>query len=149
LPFYRLEDSLIGLAYHYWGTDVVKGNNQLLEEFHDPKQVIPLKMAPMVLFGTLITHLFGGSAGREGTAVQMGAAISDQFSHLFKLKTQDRQILIIIGISAGFASVFRHADSRGNFCSGSIDPEKVSLWCYFTQLICCPDSRLYLYCLEC
>jgi H+/Cl- antiporter ClcA len=82
-------------------------------------------MAPMVLFGTLITHLFGGSAGREGTAVQMGAAISDQFSHLFKLKTQDRQILIIIGISAGFASVFRHADSRGNFCSGSIDPEKV------------------------
>jgi H+/Cl- antiporter ClcA len=97
---------IIGLAYHYWGSDVVKGNNQLLEEFHNPQKVIPLKMAPMVLFGTLITHLFGGSAGREGTAVQMGAAISDQFSHIFKLKTQDRQILIIIGISAGFASVF-------------------------------------------
>jgi len=106
IAFLPLGGLLIGLAYHYWGTDVVKGNNQLLEEFHDPKQVIPLKMAPMVLFGTLITHLFGGSAGREGTAVQMGAAISDQFSHLFKLKTQDRQILIIIGISAGFASVF-------------------------------------------
>lgn len=97
---------LIGLSYHYWGKSVVRGNNQLLEEFHNPKQVIPIKMAPMVLFGTLITHLFGGSAGREGTAVQMGAAISDQFSQLFKLKTQDRQILIIIGISAGFASVF-------------------------------------------
>ena len=96
----------IGLAYHYWGDNVVKGNNQLLEEFHNPKQVIPLKMAPMVFFGTLITHLFGGSAGREGTAVQIGAAISDQFSHILKLKTQDRQILIIIGISAGFASVF-------------------------------------------
>ena len=106
IAFLPLGGLLIGLAYHYWGTDVVKGNNQLLEEFHDPKQVIPLKMAPMVLFGTLITHLFGGSAGREGTAVQMGAAISDQFSHLFKLKTQDRQILIIIGISAGFGSVF-------------------------------------------
>jgi len=97
---------IIGLAYHYWGSDVVKGNNQLVEEFHDPKQVIPLKMAPMVLFGTLITHLFGGSAGREGTAVQMGAAISDQFSPLFKLNPEDRQILIIMGISAGFASVF-------------------------------------------
>lgn len=97
---------IIGLAYHYWGADVVKGNNQLLEEFHNPKQVIPLKMAPMVLFGTLITHLFGGSAGREGTAVQMGAAISDQFSKIYKLEPKDRQILIIIGISAGFASVF-------------------------------------------
>ena len=106
IAFLPLGGLIISLAYHYWGTNVVKGNNQLLEEFHSPKQVIPLKMAPMVLFGTLITHLFGGSAGREGTAVQMGAAISDQFSHLFKLKTQDRQILIIIGISAGFASVF-------------------------------------------
>lgn len=106
ITFLPLGGLIIGLAYHYWGTDVVKGNNQLLEEFHNPKQVIPLKMAPMVLFGTLITHLFGGSAGREGTAVQMGAAISDQFSHLFRLNTQDRQILIIIGISAGFASVF-------------------------------------------
>lgn len=106
IAFLPLGGLTIGLAYHYWGSDVVKGNNQLLEEFHEPKQVIPLKMAPMVLFGTLITHLFGGSAGREGTAVQMGAAISDQFSHLFKLINQDRQILIIIGISAGFASVF-------------------------------------------
>ncbi|MDP3469348.1 MAG: voltage-gated chloride channel family protein [Daejeonella sp.] len=97
---------IIGLAYHYWGADVVKGNNQLLEEFHNTKQVIPLKMAPMILFGTLITHLFGGSAGREGTAVQMGAAISDQFSKIYKLEPKDRQILIIIGISAGFASVF-------------------------------------------
>lgn len=106
IAFLPLGGLVIGLAYHYWGTDVVKGNNQLLEEFHNPKQVIPLKMAPMVLLGTLITHLFGGSAGREGTAVQMGAAISDQFSHLFKLKAQDRQILIIVGISAGFASIF-------------------------------------------
>ncbi len=106
IAFLPIGGLIIGLAYHYWGTDVVKGNNQLLEEFHSPKQVIPLKMAPMVLFGTLITHLFGGSAGREGTAVQMGAAISDQFSRIFKLEQEDRQILIIIGISAGFASVF-------------------------------------------
>jgi len=59
-----------------------------------------------VLFGTLITHLFGGSAGREGTAVQMGGAIPDQFSNIFKVNKGDRQILLIIGISAGFASVF-------------------------------------------
>jgi H+/Cl- antiporter ClcA len=97
---------IIGLLYHYWGTDVVKGNNLLLEEYGNPSKTIPLKMAPLVLISTLITHLFGGSAGREGTAVQMGAAISDQFSKFFKLEAIDRKTLLIIGISAGFASVF-------------------------------------------
>jgi H+/Cl- antiporter ClcA len=110
----------IGLLYHYYGHDVVKGNNLLLEEYENPKKTIPLKMAPMVLVSTLITHLFGGSAGREGTAVQMGGAIADQFSRLSsrarhpersrgtrdKLDNSDRKTLIILGISAGFASVF-------------------------------------------
>jgi H+/Cl- antiporter ClcA len=96
----------IGLLYHYYGKDVVKGNNVLLEEYENPKETIPIKMAPMVLIGTLITHLFGGSAGREGTAVQMSGAIADQFKKLFKLNNSDRKTLIILGISAGFASVF-------------------------------------------
>lgn len=97
---------IIGFCYHYWGKDVVKGNNLLLEEYENPQKIIPLKMAPLVLIGTLITHFFGGSAGREGTAVQMGGAISDQFTKLFKLDNSDRKTLIILGISAGFASVF-------------------------------------------
>ncbi len=96
----------IGLAYHYWGKDVVKGNNQLIDEFHAPKAVVPLKMAPLVFLGTVITHLFGGSAGREGTAVQMGGSIADQFVKLFDLTPEDRKILLIVGVSAGFASVF-------------------------------------------
>lgn len=96
----------IGLLYHYFGENVVKGNNQLIEEFHSPKKIIPLRMAPLVLFGTIVTHLFGGSAGREGTAVQMGGAIADQFTHLFKLKENDRKILLVTGVSAGFAAVF-------------------------------------------
>ena len=97
---------LIGLCYHYFGTSVVKGNNLLLEEYENPQKTIPLKMAPLVLIGTLITHLFGGSAGREGTAVQMGGAIADQFTSIFKFDNSDRKRLIILGISAGFASVF-------------------------------------------
>lgn len=97
---------IVGAAYYFWGQEVVKGNNQLIEEFHSPSQIIPLKMAPLVLFGTLVTHLFGGSAGREGTAVQMGGAIADQFTKLFRLTNEERRIVIIIGISAGFASVF-------------------------------------------
>lgn len=103
LPFSGL---LVGLSYYYWGESIVKGNNLLLEEYENPQKVIPFKMAPLVLLGTLLTHLFGGSAGREGTAVQMGGAIADQFTKLFKLDNSERKILIILGISAGFASVF-------------------------------------------
>ncbi|BFM44328.1 voltage-gated chloride channel family protein [Flavobacterium sp. CFS9] len=103
LPFGGL---LVGFSYHYWGESVVKGNNLLLEEYESPQKIIPFKMAPLVLLGTLLTHLFGGSAGREGTAVQMGGAIADQFTKLFNLDNSERRILIILGISAGFASVF-------------------------------------------
>ena len=63
-------------------------------------------MAPLVLFGTLATHLFGGSAGREGTAIQIGGAIADRFTKVLKLSEIDRKIVLIAGISAGFASVF-------------------------------------------
>ncbi|WP_343328938.1 voltage-gated chloride channel family protein [Polaribacter staleyi] len=97
---------IIGLSYHYYGESVVKGNNLLLEEFHSPKKIIPFKMAPLVFLGTVLTHLFGGSAGREGTAVQVGGAIADQFTKIFKLSDADRKIVLITGISAGFASVF-------------------------------------------
>ncbi len=97
---------VIGLTYHYFGKSVVKGNNQILEEFHSPKKIIPLKMAPLVLLSTVVTHLFGGSAGREGTAIQMGGAIADQFTKIFKLNDIDRKILLVTGVSAGFASIF-------------------------------------------
>ncbi|MDC1105445.1 voltage-gated chloride channel family protein [Prolixibacteraceae bacterium] len=97
---------VIGLMYYYWGEGVVKGNNLLLEEFHSPKKIIQLRMAPLVFIGTVITHLFGGSAGREGTAVQMGGAIADQFTKWLKLDKRDRRILITCGVAAGFASVF-------------------------------------------
>jgi H+/Cl- antiporter ClcA len=103
LPFGGL---LIGLLYHYYGKEVVKGTNLILEEYEHSKKTIPLKMMPLVLFTTLITHLFGGSAGREGTAVQMGSSIADQFSVIFKLSKPERKTLLIIGISAGFASIF-------------------------------------------
>ena len=96
----------IGWLYHKFGTEVVKGNNQILEEHQNPQKIIPFKMAPLVLIGTLITHLFGGSAGREGTAVQMSAAISDQFSNRFKFLKTHRKTLLAMGIAAGFASVF-------------------------------------------
>ncbi|GAB3824096.1 chloride channel protein [Hymenobacter jeollabukensis] len=102
---------LVGLLYHYFGQSVARGNNQLIEEIHQPRDVVPLRMAPLVLLGTLLTHLVGGSAGREGTAVQMGGALADQLSRwlprgLRLHRPRERRLLLIAGISAGFASVF-------------------------------------------
>jgi len=97
---------VIGLLYHYYGKSVIKGNNLILEEYDAPQQPIAFRMAPLVLITTLLTHLFGGSAGREGTAVQMGAAIADSMKRFFGTATIDRKSLLIMGISAGFASVF-------------------------------------------
>ena len=108
----------IGYAYHYFGTAVQKGNNLILET-HQAEETtssssttststkpIPLLMAPLVFISTLLTHIGGGSAGREGTAVQMGGAIADQFTTLFKLSSAERKTILIMGVSAGFAAVF-------------------------------------------
>ena len=108
----------IGYAYHYFGTAVQKGNNLILEIHHAAEttsttsttststKTIPLLMAPLVFISTLLTHVGGGSAGREGTAVQMGGAIADQFTTLFKLNIAERKTILIMGVSAGFAAVF-------------------------------------------
>lgn len=103
LPFGGL---LVGGLYHSFGRSVEGGNNLLIDEFHEPRAVIPLRMAPLVLLGTVCTHLFGGSVGREGTAVQMGGSIADQFTHVFRMKPEQRRTLLMAGMSGGFGSVF-------------------------------------------
>lgn len=106
LYFLPLSGLLVGLLYHHRGKNVERGNNLVFDTIHNPKDVIPFKMTPLVLLGTIITHLFGGSAGREGTALQMAASIADQLHKPFGLDPADRSILLIAGLSAGFASVF-------------------------------------------
>jgi len=97
---------LVSFLYWKYGLNSAKGNNLLIEQAHGEKESIPFRMAPLVLFGTIVTHLFGGSAGREGTSVQMGGAFSEFIGKLFKLDEVDRKIIIICGISSGFGSVF-------------------------------------------
>lgn len=96
----------IGLLYHYYGKEVAAGNNLLIDTIINPQKTIPFYMAPFVYVGTMVTHLLGGSAGREGTALQMAGAIADQFSKPLKLSADERKTLIIAAIAAGFGSVF-------------------------------------------
>jgi len=97
---------VLGWVYHRLGTSIRGGNDLVIDRLHDGGAEIPLRMASMVLFGTLLTHLFGGSAGREGTAVQMGASLSDWVSHRLKLSAELRRDVLTAGVAAGFGSVF-------------------------------------------
>ena len=97
---------LVALSYFLWGKSVNKGNNLIVEEVQKPSAIISLLMAPLVLIGTIITHVFGGSAGREGTAIQMGGSIADQLNFVVKFSNEERKILLMCGMAAGFSSLF-------------------------------------------
>lgn len=96
----------IVVAYHHWGKQADAGYNLIVEQIHEPGGGVPRRMAPLVLAGTIVTHLFGGSAGREGTAVQMGGAIAQSFASALRLDRDDTRVLLMVGVAAGFGAVF-------------------------------------------
>ena len=97
---------VLGGVYERWGALVRGGNNLVIDTIHDDGPELPLRMGPMVLVGTVLTHLFGGSAGREGTAVQVGASLADALSHRLGLDRPLRRRLLAAGVAGGFGSVF-------------------------------------------
>lgn len=106
LYFLPLAGVAIGLLYHRFGRSVEGGNNFIVEQIHEPGGSVPLRMAPLIFLGTVATHLFGGSAGREGTAVQLGASLASAIGRLFRLDDGGMRILLMAGIAAGFGAVF-------------------------------------------
>ena len=106
----------IGWTYRWFGRRrggrAIRGTDLIIEEIHRPTATaIPLPMAPLVFFGTLVTHAFGGSAGREGTAVQMAASIGDRVASRLAPRSEaipghERRLLLMASLAAGFGSVF-------------------------------------------
>ncbi len=97
---------LVGWVYERFGRSIAGGANLIIDTIHDEGPCLPLRMAPMVLIGTVLTHLFGGSAGREGTAVQMGASLTDTALRYLKLSGALRRQALAAGVAGGFGSVF-------------------------------------------
>lgn len=96
----------IGWLYERYGESVRGGSALILDRLREGGETIPLRMAPMVLIGTVLTHLFGGSAGREGTAVQLGASLADALARALKVDALTRHQLLVAGVAGGFGSVF-------------------------------------------
>jgi H+/Cl- antiporter ClcA len=101
-----LAGAVSALIYHHWGRSAEAGTDLILEQIHQPGGGVPSRMAPLVLICTLMTHLFGGSAGREGTAVQMGGSLAGTWGRWLGLNGADMSILLMTGIAAGFGAVF-------------------------------------------
>jgi H+/Cl- antiporter ClcA len=97
---------LTAIVYRHIGGRAAGGANLILEEIHSPGGGVPLRMAPLVLGATLLTHLCGGSAGREGTAVQMGGALGGGVKRLLRLDPAHQAMLLSAGIAGGFGAVF-------------------------------------------
>ena len=102
--FLPLGGLVVGWLYHALGRDSIAGNNLLISEIHEPKKGIPRLFAPLIFVTTLLTHLVGGSAGREGTAAQMGGGLAALLGRLLRLR--DVRLLLMAGISGGFGAVF-------------------------------------------
>ena len=97
---------VVGLAYRHLGGDAVRGNDLIIDEIHEPNRWVPTRMAPLVYAGTVVTHLFGGSAGREGTAIQMSGSLTDVLARTLRLAPSERRLLLVAAIAGGFGAVF-------------------------------------------
>lgn len=101
-----LAGAALAWVYATFGGRSGQGNALLIDEIHEPTAWVPRRMAPFVLVGTWVTHLFGGSAGREGTALQMSGSLSDAIARLLRLGRDDRPILLMAALAGGFGAVF-------------------------------------------
>lgn len=81
------------------------GTNRVLEGIQS-NTYVPLRMAPLIVVSTILTHAFGGSAGREGAALQLGGSIGGTLGKWMKFDEYDRKIMIMCGMSAGFSALF-------------------------------------------
>lgn len=106
LPFLPLAGLGIVWLYRHFNETASKGMTLVMEAGQGKRESIPLALIPLVMAGTWITHLFGGSAGREGVAVQIGATLSHAFARRFHFPDNGR-IVLIAGMAAGFGGLFQ------------------------------------------
>lgn len=97
---------VVGFAYYRFAGRSIDGSNLVLDEIHAPSQWIPRRMAFFIYGATVVTQLFGGSAGREGTALQMSGSLTDWFSRLIRLDEDDRRTMLMAALAGGFGAMF-------------------------------------------
>lgn len=128
---------LIVFLYHLAKRDNDKGTNSVLLAVRS-KEPLPIVMAPLIFVSTLLTHLCGGSAGREGAALQLGGSIGNGLGKLFKMKSGDVHVMVMCGMSACFAALFGTPLAAAVF---SLEVVNVGIM-YYSALVPCVLSAL-------
>jgi H+/Cl- antiporter ClcA len=135
--FLPLAGVLIVSLYSLFQYKNDKGTNLVLSTIHAEAE-LPFKMAPLIFISTIITHLFGGSAGREGAALQLGGSIGNQLGRWFRLDEQDRRVVVMCGMSAAFSALFGTPIAAAIF---SMEVVSVGVM-YYAALVPCAFSSL-------
>ena len=128
--------AIVGL-YHLCKDDNDTGTNLVISAIHSGDKV-PFIMAPLIFVSTLITHLFGGSAGREGAALQMGGSIGSSIGRIFRFDEKDKHVMIMCGMSAAFSALFGTPMAAAIF---SMEMISVGVM-YYIALVPCVISSL-------
>lgn len=96
---------VIVFLYHIFKLEKIGGTNYVINSIRKDGKV-PFTMAPGILTGTVLTHLLGGSAGREGAALQLGGSLGSSLGRIFKLDDKDMHVIVLCGMSAVFTALF-------------------------------------------
>lgn len=105
LFFLPVSGLLIVWMYHSFHEERNRGTNMVIDAISSNERVTPAT-GPLIFFSTILTHLGGGSSGREGAALQLGGSIGNSFGEWFKLDERDKKIAIMCGMSAVFSALF-------------------------------------------
>ena len=128
---------LIIVFLYKLGKDSGQGTNLILQSIQSDAAV-PINLAPLIFIATVITHFFGGSAGREGAAVQIGGSIGNFFGKFFKMEEFDVKMLTMCCVSAAFSAVFGTPIAAAIF---SIEVISVGIM-YYSALVPCAIASL-------
>lgn len=135
--FMPLAGLVIVASYKVCGMDNDRGTNMILISVRSEEKP-PLFTAPLIFVSTVLTHLVGGSAGREGAAVQMGGGIGYQIGRLLRLDEKDQKIIIMCGMSAAFSALFGTPVTAAVFSMEVISVGAM----YYSALVPCVLSAL-------
>lgn len=132
---------LIVFLYRAGGIKHDKGTNLVIGSIRNPEYNVPFRMAPLIFITTVITHLFGGSAGREGAALQIGGSLGASIGKLIKMDDNDKHIMTLCGMSAVFAALFGTPVTAALF---SVEVISIGIL-YYSALVPCILSSTIAY----
>ena len=105
IPFLAIAGIITVYIYQHFAKEASKGMGLIFNIGHQSDEVIPTRLIPIITISTWLTHLFGGSAGREGVAVQIGATVANYLGDLAKIR--NRHLMVMVGMAAGFSGLFQ------------------------------------------